>query len=71
MMAVIFCEPVTLYLIEKMSLGGTLHDQQSLTGSLTRTANPKPELNLFQKIDIVSAELEGVASMLERLGDEC
>jgi len=51
-----------------MSLGGTLSDQHTLSSSLIQKGGSRVELNLFQKLDILATELEGVEGKLIRLG---
>ncbi len=54
-----------------MSVSGTISDQQSLAASTEQRGGLKSEPNLFQKIDILAAELEEVSLKMTELGDEC
>lgn len=40
-----------------MSLSGTLSDHQSFSNSMIHKTNKQSEANLFQKIEILAAEL--------------
>ena len=43
-----------------MSVARTISDQKTFSSSMADRSMPKVELNLFQKLDILASELEGV-----------